>query len=135
MAAASFGVSGFGDLDRKLAIMERTTDKRRIAAALFAGAKVIGDEERRQVPKRTGTLERSIIETMQPANLPTDGMTIYIGPSTGGSADGWYGSLVHWGTSDTPANPFASRAVALKGEQALNVVASRLRADVLDRAA
>ena len=135
MAAASFGVSGYGDLDRKLTILERTTDKRRIAAALFAGARVIGNEERRQVPKLSGNLERSIVETMQPANLPADGMTIYIGPSTGGPANGWYGSLVHWGTSDTPANPFASRAVALKGEEALGVVASRLRADVLERAA
>ena len=129
-------VSGFGELDRKLARLERG-DPDAIPPALMAGARVIGDEQRRLVPKRSGNLHGSIVETMIPANLPADGMTVYIGQTIGKQAehDGWYGYIVETGHENAAPHPFARPAVDLKGEEALGLVMSRLAARYMDLAA
>lgn len=124
-------ISGFPELDRKLAMLERGVSDEDRAEALMAGARVLGDEERRLAPKRSGNLARSIVEDMYPANLPGDGYTVYVGPRTGpGAPNGWYGYLVEVGREGVSAQPFARPAVDLKGQEAMGVVIARLAVSV-----
>ncbi len=127
-----FKVEGFKKLNRRLTRLERGPSDEEIAAALFAGARVIGREERRLVPVLTGEGRDSIVETMEAANLPTDARTIYIGPAKTDAYDPFYLMFVEWGTSDTPAHPFARVTVATKGKRAMGVVASSLRKATMD---
>jgi HK97 gp10 family phage protein len=128
-------VTGFAELDAKLDGLSHIPLSE-IAEALMAGAKILGDEERRLVPRRTGNLARSLVEDMQPSNLPVDGYTVYVGPRIGkGGPDGWYGYLVEMGHEGVPAHPFARPTVDMKGEAAVGVVMSRLAASVMRIAA
>ena len=136
MRTAEVTVAGFDKLDRQLAALEQGVPPREIASALMAGALVIGDEERRLVPRLSGNLHDSIIETMWASNLPSDGLTVYIGPRTGkGGPDGWYGFLVEYGRSGVPAHPFARVAFDNKAAAAAGLVVTRLSAQVVKLAA
>ena len=127
-------VTGFAELDAQLANLSTFTDDE-IADALMAGAKVIGDEERRHIRSVTGNLRASIVEEMHPTNLPADGRTVYIGPRIGkGGPDGWYGYYVEVGHGDVPAHPFVRPAVDLKGGTALGVVMRALANTMMEKA-
>jgi len=124
----SASVEGFAELDRKLAMVEAAPSPHRKAAALRAGARVIGDEERRLVPVRSGRLRRSIVEIPDATNLPRSTDTIYIGPTL---KDGWYGYMVEVGLGYGGAHPFVRPAIDMRGEEALGLVLSFLGADIV----
>jgi HK97 gp10 family phage protein len=131
---SGFRVDGFKKLNQRLTRLHRGPSDDEIAAALFAGARLVGREERRLIPVETGRGRDSIVETMEAANLPSNNRTIYIGPARTEAVNPFYLFFVEWGTEDTPAHPFARVAVATKGKAAMGTVASRLRKATMDLA-
>ena len=136
MASSGVTIEGFAELDRKFEALERGVTPEQAAPALKAGGKIIGDEERALVPRRTGQLASSIVEEMYPSNsadwkqgaLTGDGMTIYIAPTL---KRGWYGYMVEMGLGEGGPHPFARPAVDNKGESAMHVTAEMLGAHIV----
>jgi HK97 gp10 family phage protein len=127
MAAGSFKSSGFRELDRKFAQLDRAASPEAKQRALVKGATIIADEERRLVHSRSGQLARSIVVTPEADGLPT-GDVVYFGPSL---PDGWYGNLVEDGHPNAGRHPFARPALDSKAEQAANVVVRDLMQSVM----
>lgn len=123
MAAGSFKSSGFRELDRKYAQLERGVTPAEKRRALTKGATIIADEERRLIHSRSGELAGSIVVTAEAEGLPSNSHTVYFGPSL---PDGWYGRLVEEGTPHAAAHPFARPAVDTKADAAADVVVQDL---------
>lgn len=131
MATGSFKSSGFRELDRKFAQLERGATGEQKQRALTKGATIIADEERRLVHSRSGKLARSIVVTGEAAELPVSDDVVYFGPSL---PDGWYGRLVEEGTRRSAAHPFARPAVDMKADAAADAVVTDLRDSVMKAA-
>lgn len=127
MAAGSFKSSGFRELDRKFAQLERAATPQAKQRALMKGATIIADEERRLVHSRSGGLAASIVVTAEAEGLPKNSDTVYLGPSL---PDGWYGGLVEDGTSRAQPHPFARPAVDTKADEAADAVVQDLMSSV-----
>ena len=131
---------GFDALDRAFARLETAIPVDRRVAAARAGGRVLRDEARRLAPERSGKLRAalSVLDapgvTLQGGAAPSDTLVI-VGP-VGSTPDGdvpWahdveYGNL-YW-----PGQPYLRPALAAKGDLALSMIVSHLRADILDAA-
>lgn len=122
--------------------MQRTFDRliaaagpaERLAAAM-AGAEVVADEARRLVPLLSGNLRDSIIVSARAiggsagsATVALGGgvTTVFVGPSSGGSADGFYGHMIEFGTFTAAAHPFMTPAIENKRGEAQRVMLDHL---------
>lgn len=121
MRAAHSKVTGFRELDRKLAILSQGPTRDQKIGALLAGGEVIAAEERRLAPKRSGRLAGSVVVTAEAVGLPR-GDVVYLGPTL----DGWYGGLVETGTASMAAQPFARPAFNSKADEAASVSVAHL---------
>ncbi len=126
MAAGSFKSSGFRELDRRFAQLERAASPQAKQRALTKGATIIADEERRLVHSRSGKLARSIIVVPEAEGLPK-GDVVYFGPSL---PDGWYGNLVEDGHPNAARHPFVRPAVDGKADEAADAVVHDLMQNV-----
>lgn len=131
MGAGAFKASGFRELDRTFARLERGATAAEKQRALTKGATIIADEERQLVHSRSGKLARSIVVTGEARDLPVDENFVYFGPSL---PDGWYGRLVEDGTSRSAAHPYVRPAVDMKAEAAADAVAADLLESVMKAA-
>ena len=145
MSAMTFRSSGFRDLDRKLAALEKGVPEDRKRAALHAGGELIAVEARRLAPFDTGLLRDSIMVTdMNDARIYgtfgrriDDGtVQVYVGP-VGSTEDGdvYYAVFQEFGTRNMGAHPFMRPAIASKRPEAERLVAAMLLSDVMALAA
>lgn len=114
MARFRVEATGYRELEVKLNRLTNSVPEHLQKQVLHDAAKIVADEARRLVPIDSGNLRDSITvsETafggafkMNMA-LESAGLKVFIGPSTGGSPDGFYGHMVEFGTVHMTAQPF-----------------------------
>ena len=137
MRSASFGTSGFRELDRQLLRLSAGVSDEQKRAALHEGGEIIAVEARRLAPYLTGLLRDSILvmdgrdaRIYGKVNLPE--MSVFVGP-VGSTDDGdvYYARFQEFGWLDNPGNPFMRPAIAAKRPEAELVIAQRLGEAVL----
>lgn len=74
-----------------------------------------------EVPRRTGTLQRSITAS----RVKTVGGQKHI--EVGPDKNGWYGKFVEFGTVKMKANPFMARGYESSRNRAMDIIQSELR--------
>lgn len=140
MTGMTFRSSGFRELDRKLAALEKGVSEDRKRAALHAGAELIAEEARRLAPVDTGLLRDSIkvadtndarIYGTLGRRIDDGAVRVYVGP-VGSTEEGdvFYARFQEFGTRNMNANPFMRPAIAAKRPAAERLVASMLMTDV-----
>lgn len=113
-----FDLRGAAEMERIMRQLGPRLAGKAGASALRAGAKVIQDEAKRLVPKKTRALERSIVLFTVPARRRNDDeQAVQIGfrPPVSRRAH-----LVEFGTQFTPARPFIRPALDSKASAALD---------------
>lgn len=86
--------------------------------ALREGGKIVADMARSLVHVRSGNLRDSIIVSdralggafKMDTSIEGGGISVLVGPRSGGSPNGFYGHMEEFGTIDTPAHPFMTPA-------------------------
>ena len=76
-----------------------------VTGAVRAGAKVLVDEARRNVPIDTGNLKKSI-GTIKRKTKDKNIVKFSVSPRRKGKNDGFYGHMIEFGTSKMSAQPF-----------------------------
>ncbi len=117
-------VSGFRELDQRLARLEAALPEERVRKALHDGAQVLVDEMRRLAPVDTGRLRDSIQavddrDARVYGKVSAGDVSVYVGP-VGSTEDGdvFYARFIEFGTSRRAAEPFLRPALAARREQA-----------------
>lgn len=86
--------------------------------ATRAGAKVVSDEAKRRVSKKSGQLKKSIGITKR-RSKNKEFVIFGVSPRKGGKNSGWYGRFVEMGTSKMSAKPFLRPAAEAKQGEAV----------------
>ena len=136
MAASSqVQLSGFRELDRKLARMAKALPKQEQERILEAGAEIVAEEMRVLVSVDEGDLKGSIQVTVGRRTfgqfslarfLGADAITVQVGPTRGGEPDGYHAHFVELGTLNMPAQPFIRPAFDNTEGQATQRIASEV---------
>lgn len=105
-----------------------------MVGATRAGAKVVSDEAKRLVDKKTHNLEKSIGITKR-RSKNRNIVSFSISPRKGGRYDGFYGRFKELGTSKMNAKPFlrpaAENSVDATLEASKEYIAKRLPAEIV----
>lgn len=101
--------------------------------AVRAGANVIVQAAKENVPKKTRNLEKSIgINKRRTKDKSFSWSTV--SPRRGGRNDGFYGHMVEYGTSKSAANPFMRTAFDSHNQESIEAarayIASRIDKEV-----
>lgn len=130
-------MSGFAELDARLAKLPTAMRPEIVTPALMAGGEVIAEEARVLVPVRSGNLRDSITVGTEPLNSAAGGLTalgetVNVGPAQGKDAehDGFYGHMIEFGTKHAAAEPFMRPAFDSKKDEAFEVIADRICAEI-----
>ena len=109
-----------------LARSQKTVQAATVTAAA-AGAKVLYDAAKANVPEKTGTLKSAIYRVKSKDNS-TDDRTEYHVSVNRKKAPHFH--LVELGTSRSPAHPFLGKAKAEKGDEAVRVMNETMRKEI-----
>lgn len=110
------GIAGGRELDEALKQLPAKLQANIMRAALRAGAAVLRDEARSQVPVRMGVLRKSIRVT---ASVNVRQGTVKASVKAGGGR-AWYWRFVEFGTAAHKISPKAARALRLAGHVVSN---------------
>jgi len=102
---------------KTLNTLPQNIQKNVMTGAIRAGANVVRDEARRRVPKKTGTLAKSIISMQRKAKQGE--IKFSVTPSKGGKNSGWYAQFIEFGTSKMSAKPFLRPAFEQSNNESL----------------
>ena len=105
-----------------------------MTGAVRAGAKVVGDEVKQNVPIDSGNLKKSIgIVKRRTKNKSI--IMFSVTPRKGGKYDGWYGKFLEFGTSKMNAVPFMRPAYENQSNQSIKAtkeyLAKRIDKEIL----
>ncbi len=117
----TFRISGFKELERKLARMARTFSERRNKQTARQGAEILLGEMQSLVAVRTGALRDSLA-------IVENDATVMVGPVRGGA--GSRAHFVEFGTVNMPAQPFIRPAFDNIEGQVTSKIASTLSAEI-----
>lgn len=117
-------IEGLDVLDKRLKELDRRTSGNILRKAVREGMNVLKEEARKQVSVRTGKLKKGIHVKV---TLKKKGECY---GKLGMKKPVAYGIPVELGTSSFPARPFLRPAVDVKGNEAVNAFADRLRSEI-----
>jgi HK97 gp10 family phage protein len=98
--------------------------KRTVIAGTITSGKVVLDELKRRVPRKTGRLAKSL--TMTRPRTRRGNVTIQVGPSK----YGFYGRFLEFGTSKISARPWMRPAFDASVRDAIDAFAERAKRDL-----
>ena len=111
----------------------KNIQKNVMVGATRAAANIIRDEARRKVPKKSRTLEKSIVTIKRKSKLGE--IKFSVTPSKGGKNSGWYGHFIEFGTSKMSAKPFMRPAFEQSNDESLEAskkyIAERIPTELL----
>lgn len=115
-------LKGHKEIAKKLRKLSGKAGKSVARKSISAGARVIRDEAKRNVPVKTGNLKKSIkVKTRAFRNRM--GFHAYVFVDTGRKArfDGWYAHFIEFGTQPHEINPKTKKGLKIGG-QVVNTV-------------
>jgi len=138
-----FDLKGFDQLKRQLRRMDSRTSTKFAKMATRKASKILLDDMKQRVPKRTGNLRRSL--GLVNVRRSTPGAWLKVGARSGKRLkyDGWYAHLVEFPTRahsikrksganidhpGTKRQPFMRPAVDAKGKKVINHIGRELGA-------
>ncbi len=110
----AFALTGFAELERFLDELPEKLQAKVARVAMAAGARVIRDEARLVVPKKSGALKRSIRSSSGRARDGQITATI-----KAGNKDAFYAHMVEFGTQPHDIRPKKAKALKIGGGYAL----------------
>lgn len=117
----SVTIKGADEIQRKLKELSAKALPE-VQQAIMEAAKIVQEEAKNRVRKRTGTLAESI-SVDEPKKKKPDEAAAVIGPGK----EGFYGMFLELGTSKMPAYPFLVPSLKASKRQVEEVVARELR--------
>lgn len=115
-----------------LSLLDKRIQGKVLRKANREGAKVFLTEAKANVPRRTGTLKRSL--KIKTPRAKSDRVSIMIGTGSGFSSNfggsTFYGAFVNFGTKKMTANPFLTNAYKSKGNYVERLVLSKIEEGV-----
>lgn len=134
MANSISATFDFQDVLKALKTLPINIEKNIMVGATRASANVVKQEAQRLVPKKTGTLKKSIGVTKRNSKNRNE-IQFSISPRTGGKNSGFYGRFIELGTSQMNAKPFLRPAIENTVDEVLQAskiyIAERLPREVV----
>lgn len=140
-----FQVLGGKEFERILRSLPKGAARRVISPALREGAKIVAAQAKREVPKRTGALQRSI--RVRAGAYSRRGKVQMLAMTGDGffKGDTYYGGFVHLGhkigprklgnaRAEVQADPFLTRASDIVEQEVVQRVSSRIKNGVIAEA-
>jgi len=131
MDELKFKFEGGPEMERKLEKLGLKAEREVAIKAIRVGGKILVKEARRIVRKNTGNLGKSLGINTIPKRFQGAAVSVLARSGKRYKYDGWYASLVEFGTRKTQPKPFMRPAFEEKKEEVLEEINKYLKQELI----